>query len=143
MGTQSNIGAVRVAFRLPASLENRSLAIDLVSALAEHVKNSDRDFRNAIVTAFGEAFNNVAIHGYKDRADGMLDVEAELGPNHMTLKLMDEGNVVDLSAVDAPNLDLLPEGGLGIFMIYALVDEVFYESGKPNVLSLTKRTQAL
>jgi len=41
-----------------------------------------------------------------------------------------------------PDLDAVPEGGLGIFMINALVDEVVYESGTPNVLSLTKRTTA-
>jgi serine/threonine-protein kinase RsbW len=130
----------RVTFQLPARLALRSLAIDLVSALVEHVPNADRDFRNAFVTAFGEAFNNVVIHGYRNRDDGILDVEAELGEKHMTLKLKDDGLQVDLSAVNPPLLDTLPEGGLGVFMIYALVDEVVYEGGKPNVLSLTKRT---
>ena len=131
----------RVSFRLQASLAYRSLAIALVSTLVEHVKTADRSFRNDITTAFGEAFNNVVIHGYKNRTDGMLDVEAELGPEHMTLKLMDDGIQADLSNVKAPNLDTLPEGGLGIFMIHSLVDEVVYNSGTPNVLSLTKRTK--
>jgi serine/threonine-protein kinase RsbW len=130
----------RVTFRVRATLAHRSLAIDLVSTLVEHVSTADRSFRNAITTAFGEAFNNVVIHGYKNRSDGMLDVEAELGSDYMTLELMDEGVSVDLSNVDTPNLDELPEGGLGIFMIRALVDEVVYNSGTPNVLSLTKRT---
>ena len=130
----------RVTFRLRACLAQRSLAIDLVSTLVGHVSTADRGFRNAITTAFGEAFNNVAIHSYKNRSDGMLDVEAELGSDHMTLKLMDHGVQADLSAVDPPNLDTLPEGGLGLFMIHSLVDEVVYQSGSPNVLSLTKRT---
>ena len=130
----------RVAFRLKASLAHRSLAIDLVSTLVQHVKTADREFRNAIVTAFGEAFNNVVIHGYRGRTDGMLDVEAELGADHMTLRLIDDGAQADLSGVKPPKLDTLPEGGLGIFMIHALVDEVVYNSGTPNVLSLTKRT---
>lgn len=130
----------RVSFRLRACLAHRSLAIDLVSTLTEHVKDADRGFRNAIITAFGEAFNNVAIHGYRNRADGMLDVEADLGPDYMTLRLMDTGNAVDLSSVSTPDLDGLPEGGLGVFMIFALVDEVVYRGGNPNVLSLTKRT---
>jgi hypothetical protein len=29
---------------------------------------------------------------------------------------------------------------MGVFMIHALVDEVIYRGGSPNVLSLTKRT---
>jgi serine/threonine-protein kinase RsbW len=129
-----------VTFRLRATLAHRSLAIDLVSALVDHVKANDRAFRNAITTAFGEAFNNVVIHAYRGRTDGMLDVEAELGSDHMTLRLIDDGVKVDLSSVDPPDLDALPEGGLGIFMIHSLVDEVVYNSGTPNVLSLTKRT---
>ncbi len=136
------VNVLRVSFRVPASLAHRSLAIDLVSTLVEHVASADRAFRNAITTAFGEAFNNVVIHGYKNRTDGMLDVEAELGPDHMTLKLRDDGLHADLASVPTPDLDAVPEGGLGIFMINALVDEVVYESGTPNVLSLTKRTTA-
>lgn len=141
--TTSNVRGetvTHVAFRLRACLAHRSLAIDLVSTLVEHVTTADRSFRNEITTAFGEAFNNIVIHAYRNRTDGMLDVEAELGPEHMTLKLMDDGVQADLSGVDTPNLDTLPEGGLGIFMIYSLVDEVDYTSGSPNVLSLTKRT---
>jgi serine/threonine-protein kinase RsbW len=130
----------RVNVRLEARLSNRSLAIDLVATLVDHVKTADRNFRNAVTTAFGEAFNNVVIHGYKDRSDGMLEVEAELGAEHITLELMDEGAQADLSRVEAPDLDALPEGGLGVFMIHALVDEVVYQSGSPNVLRLTKRT---
>lgn len=133
---------LRVSFRVEASLAHRALAIDLISTLVEHVTSADRAFRNAIITAFGEAFNNVVIHGYKNRTDGMLDVEAELGPDHMTLKLRDDGMHADLASVPTPDLDAVPEGGLGIFMINALVDEVVYESGTPNVLSLTKRTTA-
>lgn len=133
---------LRVTFRLQATLAHRSLAIDLVSTLVEHVTNADRAFRNAITTAFGEAFNNIVIHAYKGRSDGLLDVEAELGRDHMTLKLSDDGFHADLASVEAPDLDALPEGGLGIFMINALVDEVVYASGTPNVLSLTKRTTA-
>ena len=129
-----------VTFRLRASLAHRSLAIDLVSTLVEHVKTGDRAFRNAITTAFGEAFNNVVIHGYRGRTDGMLDVEAELGSDYMTLRLIDDGVQADLSNVTPPDLDTLPEGGLGIFMIHSLVDEVVYNSGTPKVLSLTKRT---
>ena len=93
-----------------------------------------------MITAFGEAFNNIVAHGYRDRSDGMLDVEADLGPDEITLNLIDNGVEVDFARVNPPDLDSMPEGGMGIFMIYALVDEVTYRGGKVNVLSLTKRT---
>ncbi|OJY15904.1 MAG: hypothetical protein BGO98_24920 [Myxococcales bacterium 68-20] len=131
-----------MAFRLRASLERRHLAIDIVSAIVGHVAKADRNFRHELITAFGEAFNNIVIHGYRDRTDGMLDVEAEFSTEQITLRLSDTGHEVDFAGLKPPDLDSLPEGGMGVFMIHALVDEVVYHSGTPNVLSLTKRTAA-
>jgi serine/threonine-protein kinase RsbW len=134
-------GSTRVSFRLQAMLEHRHLAINLVRALIDHVGH-DRQFRDEMITAFGEAFNNIVTHGYRDRDDGMLDVEAELSPDSVTLSLMDTGRAVDFARVNPPDLESMPEGGMGVFMIHALVDEVAYRGGDVNVLSLTKRTTA-
>ena len=46
-----------------------------------------------------------------------------------------------VGSVAVPDLDALPEGGLGLYMMRALMDEVDYQSGNPNVLCLTKRTE--
>jgi len=137
-----NDGCTRMTFRLRASLDQRPLAIDLVSTLVGHVPSADRTFRHEIVTAFGEAFNNIVIHGYRDRTDGVLEVEAELRDDGMTLRLLDTGRAVDFGGLKPPDLDSMPENGMGVFMIHALVDEVVYRGGVPNVLSLTKRTSA-
>ena len=138
--TSRVVHATRVTVRFPALLEYRPLAIDLVSALILHVAGANRDFRNEMVTAFGEAFNNIVIHGYRGRSDGMLDVEAEMAPDQFKLSLFDTGLEVDFAKVAPPDLTSMPESGMGIFLIYALVDEVVYRGGSPNVLSLMKRT---
>ena len=130
----------RVTMGFEARLENRPLAIDLVSALARQMPNADREFHDEMLTAFGEAFNNIVIHGYRGRSDGMLDIEAEMAPNEMTIRLIDTGREVDFNDVEPPDLTTMPESGMGVFMIHALVDEVIYRGGSPNVLSLTKRT---
>ena len=135
--------STRVALKFQASLEQRPLAIDLVSTLISHVDGADRSFRHEMVTAFGEAFNNIVIHGYRGQEVGMLEVEAELCAGKMTLTLIDTGRPVDFDGLGDPDLDSLPEGGMGVFMIRALVDEVVYRGGAPNVLSLTKRISSL
>jgi serine/threonine-protein kinase RsbW len=132
----------RVTFRLRALLECRPLAIDIVVTLISHVRGADAGFRDEMITAFGEAFNNVVKHGYRDRVDGMVEVEAEMSHEHMTLRLRDNGRPVDFTSVSAPDLDSTPEGGMGIFLMHATVDEVAYRAGEPNVLTLTKRTSA-
>lgn len=130
-----------VSFQVEARLTSRRLAIDLVATLVEHVETADGEFCNAMATAFGEAFNNIVIHGYKDRTDGVLEVEAELGTAHMKLTLLDNGvSAPDFATIPAPDLDDMVEGGMGLFMMHSLVDEVDYRPGSPNVLSLTKRT---
>jgi serine/threonine-protein kinase RsbW len=129
----------RVTLRFPAALAYRPVAIALVSALVQQVEGADRDFRNEIVTAFGEAFNNIVIHGYRGRSDGMLEVEAEMTADRMTLRLVDTGQNVDFNDVEPPDLDSMPESGMGVFMIHSLVDDVQYRAGPPNVLTLTKR----
>jgi serine/threonine-protein kinase RsbW len=136
----ANGSTTRVALKFKASLEHRPLAIDLVSTLIGHVHAADRSFRHEMVTAFGEAFNNIVIHAYRDQEGGMLEVEVELYPDRMTLRLMDTGRAVDFGGLNPPDLDSMPERGMGVFMIHALVDEVVYRGGAPNVLSLTKRT---
>src|SRR5690606_8556094 len=130
----------RLMFRLRATLDHRPLAIDLVSTLVGHVPGADRMFRHEIVTAFGEAFNNIVIPDYFDRADGVLEVEVDLASDEMTLRLIDTGKAVDFGGLNPPDLDSMPERGMGVYMIHALVDEVVYRGGQPNVLSLTKRT---
>lgn len=129
----------RVKFELRAVLESRPLAIDLVRTLIGHVSMADGAFCDGMITAFGEAFNNVVAHGYPDRSDGMLAVEADITEDAITLRLSDSGLAVDFGSVPQPDLDSLPESGMGIFLIHAMVDEVTYEGGCPNVLSLTKR----
>jgi len=131
--------STRVTFRLRATLESRPLAIDLVSTLLVHAPCADRVFRHEMVTAFGEAFNNVVTHGYRGRLDGMLEVEAEYDADAMTLRLRDNGRQIDFDSVAPPDLESLPESGMGIFMIHAMVDEVVYRGGDPNELTLTKR----
>lgn len=127
----------RVTLRFVARLNYRSLAFDLVGAAVAHVSD-DSEIRNAVTTAFGEAFNNVCIHAYAGQTDGVLEVDVETAPDRVTLHLKDWGASANMDAVAEPDLEGLPEGGLGIFMMHALVDEVVYRSGSPNVLSLTK-----
>jgi serine/threonine-protein kinase RsbW len=136
---RSEAHVLRVALRLRAVLEYRSVAVDLVSTLIAHVEDADRAFANEMITAFGEAFNNVVAHAYRERADGWLDIEAEMSRNTMTLRLSDDGRQIDFADVRVPDLDTMPEGGMGMYMIHAMVDEVTYRAGSRNVLTLTKR----
>jgi len=141
-GAIGSADAMRVTLQFPAALTYRPVAVALVSVLLQQVEHADGEFRNGMVTAFGEAFNNIVIHAYRGRHDGMIEIEAEMTADRMTLRLIDTGQP-NASGVRPPDLEALPESGMGVFMIQSLVDDVNYKCGPPNVLSLIKRTTSV
>lgn len=61
-----------------------------------------------------------------------------IDPTAVHLRIEDYGRSFDLLGTRIPDLDALPESGLGIFIMRSLMDEVTYQAGCPNVLSLSK-----
>ncbi len=138
--------AIVIHLRVPGSLRYRDLAVRVVGAAAKLVGVSDdsgptrinRDFDHQIISAFGEAFNNVAIHSYRGQVMGEVEVEVDIGSAHITVRLRDWGRSFALDDVPLPDLESMPESGLGLFIIRSFMDEVQYLPGSPNVLSMTK-----
>jgi len=97
------------------------------------------ELENAVVSAVGEAFNNVVQHAYAGRADGMVTLVVDAGEDELLVELRHDGVSFDLNAVPEPNLGELPESGMGVFIIRACMDELTYLPGNPNVLRMRKR----
>jgi serine/threonine-protein kinase RsbW len=140
--------AAVIHLRVPGTLRYRDIAVRVIQSACKLVGAADMDtgpFRvnsewdNQVVSAFGEAFNNAAIHSYRNGKPGDVEVEVDVGPTHITIRLIDFGTSFNPDAVPNPDLDALPESGLGLFIIRSFMDEVTYEAGSPNVLSMTKR----
>jgi len=125
---------IRASF--PSRLEYRDLAIRLVVSACKLVPKVGDDFSNEIVSAFSEALNNVVLHG---RGGGEVELELEHGRDYLTIRMMDHGTPFDPRQAPLPDLDALPESGLGAYIIRSCVDEIDYAGGSPNILSLTKR----
>ncbi|MGE3954753.1 MAG: ATP-binding protein [Parachlamydiales bacterium] len=93
-----------------------------------------------------EGITNIIRHAYPKGREGEIEIEcggAEGGGFRVALK--DEGESVNpLQGAPAVNPDASAEerslGGLGIFLIQSLMDEVSYQrQGKQNILTLLKR----
>ena len=123
-------------------LEHRDVALRAVSAACKLVTQRPQrpewnEFRMHVVSAVGEAFNNIVLHGYAGKNEGVIEMEIKTDPDHIVIELRDYGESFDLDAVATPNLDLLPESGLGIFIMRAFMS-IRYRPGRPNVLTLSK-----
>lgn len=97
------------------------------------------EFEAQTLSAFGEAFNNIAIHGYRGGTPGDVDIEIETDEEGIVIRLMDTGSSFDPNCVAVPDMADLPESGMGLFIINSFMDEVDYRPGRPNVLRLAKR----
>ncbi len=104
----------------------------------------DKDVYN-IQLAADEAASNIIEHAYEGVSDGVLELSCGVKANTITIILVDHGESFDPSEIPMPDLkaDLSERkiGGLGIFLMRKLMDEVRYEvkSNKHNVLTMIKR----
>jgi serine/threonine-protein kinase RsbW len=117
---------------------------EFVGAIAREGGFSDKDMYN-IQLATDEAASNIIEHAYENVADGVLELSCGVRDDLITIILIDHGGSFDPSEIPLPDLkaDLSDRkiGGLGIFLMRKLMDEVHYEakSDKSNVLTMTKR----
>ncbi|MEO9188158.1 MAG: ATP-binding protein [Kofleriaceae bacterium] len=108
------------------------------------LSNDVRDpFDTAVVSAFMEIFNNVAIHAYQRLGGGVIELEITPGDRELLIELKDHGKTFDLDGVEPLPEDMsdasLPEGGMGIHIAKTMLDEITYEPGPPNLWRLLKR----
>ena len=116
---------------------------EFVGEIARKGGFSDKDVYN-IQLATDEAASNIIEHAYEDMPEGILELSCGVKGDSITIVLTDQGESFDPSEVPAPDLkaDLSDRkiGGLGIFLMRKLMDEVHYEPkpDKRNVLTMIK-----
>lgn len=117
----------------------RGSAVQSATSSSTQLDLSDR-FSAEMVSAVSEIFNNIAIHGFADRPAGEIYIEMKVAGDHIAIEICDHGASFDIAQVPKPELDALPEGGMGIHIAKACVDELDYTPGPPNVWRMTKYT---
>lgn len=99
----------------------------------------------SIQLAADEAASNIIEHAYEGVSGGKIEISCGFMHGHLEIVMVDKGKAFDPGSVQPPNLkaDLSERkiGGLGIYLMRRLMDEVHYESlpGKGNRLTLLKR----
>lgn len=98
----------------------------------------------AVQLAADEAASNIIEHAYAGKSDAWFEMSVELSGDRLVLTFKDRGKSFDFSQVRKPDLkaDLSERkiGGLGVYLMHKLMDEVSYHStGNENVLTLMKR----
>lgn len=118
---------------------------EFVGEIARAGGFSEREIYN-IQLASDEAASNIIEHAYAGINNGVLEVSCEVKNGVMTIILVDHGASFDPSEIPTPDLtaDLLERkiGGLGIYLMRKLMDEVHYKAEPEknrNTLTMIKR----
>lgn len=98
----------------------------------------------AVQLAVDEAASNIIEHAYEGQEGGTIELICEADGDRLIVTLLDRGKPFDPTQVPAPDIHAkLSErkiGGLGIYLMRKLVDEVRYQvTPSGNRLTLIKR----
>ncbi len=116
---------------------------DFVGEMARTSGFSAKDVYS-IQLATDEAASNVIEHAYDGIANASFEITCEFNVDRLVITIMDHGHSFDPSKVALPDTkaDLSDRkiGGLGIFLMRKLMDEVHYQiTASGNLLTLVKR----
>jgi len=89
---------------------------------------------NDVKTAVSEAVTNSIIHGYENREDGLIRIDAEINGNEVTLIIIDSGiGIEDIGQAMEPLYTSRPDlerSGMGFTVMETFMDELDVESEK-------------
>lgn len=94
-----------------------------------------------IVLAVNEAYANIIQHCYRGDTTQRVDLTLLIVPQLLTIEMRDYGGKMDLSCIEARDLDDVRPGGVGTHLMRAIMDEVTYDvsSDTGTVLRMSKR----
>ena len=126
-----------VGLSIPAKAEYIVLCRLALTGLARG-RALDPEVLADLKLAITEACSNSIRHAYDEGRVGTVEVRYELSADRLSVEVLDEGSGFD-PEVKRMDPDELDEGGLGIAIIRALVDELDIESnGSGSALRFTK-----
>jgi serine/threonine-protein kinase RsbW len=128
-------------FLVPATFGDvRTIDTTIVDLLTR--ANADEFTIYNVQLAAHEVCTNIVEHAYAGRDDGTIAVTLRLAraPHRaIQIELRDRGRAFDPDAIPAPDLDKPQEGGYGLFLAKALLDELIYlQDADENVWRLNK-----
>lgn len=128
--------------RLPAVLDNLGKLVGFVSQCAGTQGYSAAELRR-IELAAEEVLVNICKYAYPGK-DGHIEIKCRTAEDASVIEIIDTGIPFDCSNETCPDLDAKlcdrKLGGLGIYLMHKMVDEVTYcREGDRNILTLVYR----
>lgn len=118
-----------------STTDNLALVRDFTREAAAYCGLNDES-AGKIALAVDEACTNVIKHAYKNSPDGDIFVKIRVAEKKFTVTITDEGKNFDPAGVPVPDIQKYYKqhkvGGLGIYLMKKLMDEVNYYNLQGN-----------
>lgn len=145
MNGLNNGGGDQIEISLPARAEYIGAVRLFVSGVASRL-GFDYDDIEDIKLAVAEACTNVIRHAYDGVSHGKLYIKCLIEKEYIKISVIDSGKGFDIDhvlsklgpLVKETGVEHLAEGGLGLFLIHNVMDEVEISKGQGVVLTMTK-----
>jgi serine/threonine-protein kinase RsbW len=126
----TTVGATPVgaAYRLPGEAASVPLIRNYVGAVAREMGFSEARVRDILI-AVSEAATNALKHGSPQGEADEIAVRCHLEADQLVIEVMDRGTGFDPLSVPVPIAEQMREGGMGIFFMRTLMDEVSFDCG--------------
>jgi serine phosphatase RsbU (regulator of sigma subunit)/anti-sigma regulatory factor (Ser/Thr protein kinase) len=132
---------------IPAQMSYMGQVRDFIEHIGAKYKYSDKII-NSYKLVIEEACTNIIRHGYRDIKGGEISIKAIIRQQSLTIVILDHGISYDPRQAQTPDLEkyiqIGKKGGLGIFMMRKLMDDVQYNiTSRGNELRLTKQREEI
>ncbi len=84
---------------------------------------------NKIVLAVDEACTNIIRHAYKNKYDQPIIITCNFFPDKLEIVIVDYGEPADAKKIKPRKLDEFRPGGLGVYLMTSVMDEVKFYNG--------------
>lgn len=129
--------------KIPALVENIETVTEFVNEYLESL-DCPLKIQMKIAIVIDEIFSNISYYAYgEEKGEVIIRIEKRENPYGVQLTFLDHGMPYDLLKVDEPDISLSVDerqiGGMGIFMVKNIMDEISYEyADGQNVLKMCK-----
>jgi serine/threonine-protein kinase RsbW len=129
--------------KIPSQTDNLDLIRNFVAGIAKKVGFNAEDV-NKIELAVDEACTNVIEHAYHHNEDKNIDIAIKIDYQKLSVVVTDKGMSFRMEEVKMPDMKTylaeLRVGGLGVYLMKTLMDEVDYQSqpGVKNEVRMVK-----
>ena len=134
---------MRKDIKLKNQVEELKRVARFVKDLGEEL-GLDMELRMNLNLVMEEMVSNIIFYAYPEGTEGTIELAAESDGKELTCLLSDQGREFDPTLKQDPDLDINPAerniGGMGIYIVKNIMDEVTYQRLKDkNLLRMKKK----